>query len=417
MTWFPSPYPDELFYSVLCRYYLSSGIKEHYLVKKQLFGTKAGVKMATLYPNATVHAALLQLPDGVFDERDMILRHTPFLYYARMYPQEEREVLLDDLVQGRSRTPTHLWKTFHKDNYALRYCPSCVQEDTQIYGEPYYHVEHQIPLSSVCVRHKCRLKQIAVDNPRLALNNRFYPLGTVETAREPDMDVTPAELQVSGLVREYWKLPASVSPPACNNLYQTLLNGGYMNIVRQNGLNIDRAKLYAALCGYHGAEAVKRVFGENISGTMMNRIRTWEQLLPDRYILIQAMLGLPTKTVFDPEPIRDNLKEKIERMAKQGGFYTLRQVAGELRLKHYEVNAILRYYDMDPFWREVPAGKSQTARTGILRCTVDETELERIRQYSQEMGYHCAGAFALDCVRYVMEQMGERPDSKNRERP
>ena len=48
LTWFPSPYPDELFYSVLCRYYLSSGIKEHYLVKKQLFGTKAGVKMATL---------------------------------------------------------------------------------------------------------------------------------------------------------------------------------------------------------------------------------------------------------------------------------------------------------------------------------------------------------------------------------
>ena len=32
----------------MCRYYLSSGVKEHYLVKKQLFGTKAGVKMATL---------------------------------------------------------------------------------------------------------------------------------------------------------------------------------------------------------------------------------------------------------------------------------------------------------------------------------------------------------------------------------
>lgn len=415
--WFPSPYPDELFYSVLCRYYLSSGVKEHYLVKKQLFGTKAGVKMATLYPNATVHAALLQLPDGVFDERDMILRHTPFLYYTRMYPQQEREVLLDDLVQGRSKTPTHLWKTFSKDDYALRYCPSCVQEDTQIYGEPYYHVEHQIPLSSVCVRHKCRLKQITIDNPRLALNNKFYPLGTVETDREPDMDVSPAELRASGLVREYWRLPASISPPAHNNLYQTLLNSGYMTIVRQNGPNIDRTKLYAALCGCHGAETVERVFGDNISGTMVNRIKTWEQLLPDRYILIQAMLDLPTKTVFGPEPIRDNLKEKIERMAKQGGFYTLRQVAKDMNLKQYEVNAILRYYDMDPFWREVPAGKSQTARTGILRCTVDETELERIRQYSQEMGYHCAGAFALDCVRYVMEQMGERPDSKNRERP
>ena len=402
--WFPSPYPDELFYSVLCRYYLSSGIKEHYLVKKQLFGTKAGVKMATLYPNAAVHAVLSQLPEGVFDGRDMILHHTPFLYYARMHPQQEREVLLDDLLQGRSKTPTHLWRTFPKGDYALRYCPLCIQEDTKIYGEAYYHVEHQIPLSSVCVRHRCRLKQITIDNPRLALNNKFYPLSTMETDREPDMDVTAAELQVSELVREYWRLPASVSPPACNNLYQTLLNSGYRTIVRQSGLNIDRAKLYTALCGCHGAEAVKRVFGENISGTMVNRIKTWEQLLPDRYILIQAMLDLPTKTVFDPEPIWDNLREKIGRMAKQGGFCTLRQVAGELRLKQYEVNAILRYYDMDPFWREVPAGKSQTARKGILRCTVDEAELERIRQYSQGLGYHCAGAFALDCMRYVMEK-------------
>ena len=405
LTWFPSPYPDELFYSVLCRYYLGSGIKEHYLVKKQLFGTKAGAKMATLYPNATIHAILSQLPEGVFDGRDMILHHTPFLYYARMHPQQEREVLLDDLLQGRGKTPTHLWRTFPKGDYALRYCPLCVQEDTQIYGEPYYHVEHQIPLSSVCVRHRCRLKQITIDNPRLALNNRFYPLSTMETDREPDMDVTPAELQVSELVWEYWRLPASVSPPDCNNLYQTLLNSGYRTIVRQTGLNIDRAKLYAALCGYHGAETAAKGFGASITTSMINRIKTWEQLLPDRYILIQAMLDLNTKTVFDPEPIRDNLKEKIERMAEQGGFCTLRQVAGELRLKQYEVNAILRYYDMDPFWREVPAGKSQTARKGILRCTVDEAELERIRQYSQGLGYRCAGAFALDCVRFVMEQV------------
>ena len=404
LTWFPSPYPDELFYSVLCRYYLSSGIKEHYLVKKQLFGTKAGVKMATLYPNAAVHAVLSRLPEGVFDGHNVILRHTPFAYYTRMYPATEREALVNDLLQGRGKTPTHLWRTFPKEDYALRYCPLCIQEDTQIYGEPYYHVEHQIPLSSVCVRHKCRLKQIDVDNPRLALNNRFYPLGTVETDRETDMDVSPAELRVSELVREYWRLPASVSPPTCNNLYQTLLNGGYMTIVRQSGIAVDKNKLYAALCDYHGVEAVKRVLGENISGTMMKRLKTWEQLLPDRYIMIQAMLDLTTKAVFDPEPIRDKLKEKIGRMAEQGGFCTLRQVACSLGMKHYEVNAILRYYDMAPFWREVPAGKNQTARKGVLRCTMDEAELERIRQYSQELGYHCAGAFALDCVRYVMEQ-------------
>lgn len=52
LTWFPTPYPDEMFYSLLCRYYISTGIKEHVIVKRQLFGEQEGIKMATLYPKA-----------------------------------------------------------------------------------------------------------------------------------------------------------------------------------------------------------------------------------------------------------------------------------------------------------------------------------------------------------------------------
>lgn len=404
LTWFPTPYPDEIFYSLLCRYYISTGIKEHVIVKRQLFGDREGIKMATLYPNAAIHTVLSKLPKGLFDERDMILHHTPFLYYTRMYPAEERKALLDELTQGRGKTPTHLWRTFPKDGYAMRYCPCCVKDDTQTFGEPYYHVEHQIPLSSVCVRHKCRLKQITVQNPRLSMNNRFFPLGTLEVEREPDMDVSDSELRVSKLVREYWKLPLSVSPPACNNLYQTLLNSGYMEVCRQTGVVVDKAKLYAGLCEYCGADVAAKTFGEGISTSMMNRIKNWEQLLPDRYIMIQTMLDLPTKTVFSPEPVPDILKCKIEHMAEQGGFCTLKQVAAKLKRKPYEVNAILRGYGMEPFWREMPKGKSQTARKGLLRCTVDKEELAQIVRYSKELGYRCEGAFVLDCVRYVMDE-------------
>mgnify|MGYP002991373653 FL=1 len=323
--------------------------------------------MATLSPNAAIHAVLSQLPEGVYDGRDMILHHTPFAYYIRMYQPQERDALLDDLLQGRGKTPTHLWRTFPKGDYALRYCPLCVEEDARIYGEPYYHVEHQIPLSSVCVRHKCRLRQIAVANARLTLNNCFFPLGAMETDKKPDVDISPAELQVSELVREYWMLPASVSPPTHNNLYQVLLNNGYMEIARQTGIIVDKSKLYAALCDYHGTAMIERMFGSSISTSMMNRLKTWEQLVPDRYILIQAMLGLPTKTVFDPEPVPDKLREKIERMAAQGGFCTLRQVARILGLKQYEVNAILRHYNMAPFWRSEIPGKSPPGPAALHR--------------------------------------------------
>ena len=111
LTWFPSPYPEEQFNSVLCRYYLSSGIKEHYLVKKQLFGTKAGVKMATLYPNATVHAALLQLPDGVFDERDsnfFYLCDEPF--WANFSPDRLHD--LEQLILRKLKLPSKLQEIY-----------------------------------------------------------------------------------------------------------------------------------------------------------------------------------------------------------------------------------------------------------------------------------------------------------------
>ena len=68
-------------------------------MKRMIFRDRVGIKMATLYPNATIHAILSQLPAGVFSEREMVLSHTTFLYYTRMYPATEREALLDDLLQ------------------------------------------------------------------------------------------------------------------------------------------------------------------------------------------------------------------------------------------------------------------------------------------------------------------------------
>lgn len=408
LTWFPTPYPDELFYSVLCRFYVSSGIKEHQSVMRQLFGRRVGINMATLYPNDAVHTVLSQLPKGVFDERDMILKHTLFPYYTRMHQPKNREALMNDLLEGKSRTPTHLWKTFPRDDYGLRHCPLCMEEDTNAFGEPYYHVEHQIPLVSVCARHKCRLKQVQVENPRLTLNKTFNPLAMMKVEYyDVDTDVPESELRVSELAREYWMLPPSISPPVgVNNLHQTLLNEGYMHIHYQT-VYIDKPKLYEALCQYHGEAVVARVVGDSLTTDMVNRLRFWEQLLPDRYILLQAMLGLPTKTVFSSEPVDIPLKRKIERMAEQGGFTTQRQVAAKLKLRLYEVNTILKYYGIEPFWREMPKAKEETARHGKIVCTINEDELERIKAYSEKLGYRCVGTFALECIRYVIQLQEE----------
>ncbi len=408
LTYFPTPYPDELWYSVLCRYYVSTGIHESSIVKKELFGSRENIKMATLYPNASIHTVLSQLPKGTYDTKKIILNHTTFAYYTRMYQAEEKERMLNELAVGKGKTPTHLWRTIPKEGYSLRYCPECVKEDRASYGEPYYHVEHQIPLSSVCVRHGCRLKQIDIHNAKVSLNQKFYPLSQLDIDIQSEEEILDSELLVSQIVREYWKLPRSTGPTeGYNNLYQTLLNSGYLKICKQAGVIIDNEKLYDSLCEWYGGKMIELAFGNAVSTNMVNRIRKWEQLVPDRYILIQAMLGIQTSEIFNSAPIEDSLYRKLLRCIRDGKYQTLKSISEEMMISSSDVRILFKSYELYPTWRELPKRKERISKNGLLRCTVDEKELEKIRIFARKMGYQSEGPFALDCVRYIMEQSSE----------
>ena len=405
LNWFPTPYPDELWYSVLCRFYVSSGIRESTLVKDLLFQGMRSAKMGFLYPSSSMRLVLSQLPPQAFNPRKMILKHTTFLYFARMYKREGKEALLKDILSGQVRKPAHIYAAVPRKGYSLRYCPLCIQEDSQNYGEPYYHVEHQIPLSSVCVRHRCYLIQLDIHNPELALNGRFWPLSQEETCAEAVECKQESELRVNRLIYEYWKMPISAGPTeGHNNLIQTLLNGGYLNIQPKVGPVVNKTKLYEDLYSFHGKESVEKVFGKKIPNDALTRIKHWDQLLPDRYIYIQALLGMPSKQVFDDEPVEDLLLSEIRKLEQQGGFTTLREVARILNRKPYEVKNVFQYYGIDPIWHAVPSGKNTVAKNASLRCNVPAEELKQIRETARILGYRGEGPFALDCVRYVMEQ-------------
>ena len=56
--------------------------------------------------------------------------------------------------------------------------------------------------------------------------------------------------------------------------------------------------------------------------------------------------------------------------------------------------------------------KSSLPKRMLLRYMINEDEMQRIDAYSKKMGYSCPGAFALDCMRYVMNE-GEESSIKN----
>lgn len=159
LTHFPMPLPDEWWYSVLCRYYISAGVQEHGIVKKELFG-RADAHMGTLFPNGSLAAVVNRLPRTVFCFQDVLLNNTPFKYYVRFYPKGGREYLMKYLSEGGTPQLTHLWRSYGRENWKPRYCPMCATEDADAYGEPYYHLSHQIPMVSVCQKHHCKLKLV-----------------------------------------------------------------------------------------------------------------------------------------------------------------------------------------------------------------------------------------------------------------
>lgn len=406
LTFFPTPYPDELFYSVLCRWYLLNGIREHKASKRALFLGRENVHMGTLYPNTAVNIVASQLSPDLFPARRLLLEHTTFPYYARMYLREVRMEMLENLIAGRGQAPSHLWDVFQRENYLLRYCPCCMREDAAVYGEAYYHVEHQIPLVQVCRKHKCRLEPIPINAHRTYLDETFLPLETLELDNQADYEISDSEQSISQAVWEYLKLPLPIGPtPGHNNLYQTLLNQGYGIIRPQNGRLINHEKLYSDLCTYHGEELVRKEFGSTqLTTPVMNRIKNWKTLVPDRFILLQTMLGFSTLDVFSTKPMRDPLEERLRNLEKQGGFRTQKQVMAEMGLRAFELNALIREFKMEKFWIGGEAERTMKARTKRVHISLSESEIAELRAAAEQLGYRGLSQFAVDSMRSVIQQ-------------
>lgn len=145
---FPEPYPDELLYSILARYYVRSG---HTMIKhcfEELYPTKTRPDIEYLNPMTPDLLSHL----GNIDQ--LVLQHTMFPA-LRFIPAEKRKAVFQELTQQDMGYQDHVFKP--KERRYLRFCPLCVAEDRAIYGETYWHRFPQIRGMHVCPKHGCKL--------------------------------------------------------------------------------------------------------------------------------------------------------------------------------------------------------------------------------------------------------------------
>ena len=165
LHFFPIPYPDELFYSVVCRYHLRSGNRSFRQTQLDLFDSTGAKQYYLGLPN-NLATLVNKLPLGSsFTINQILEKHSLFPFYRRFLTNREVK-RLQELMEGKeSKSIAQVAKIPKLKLYYpeyLRFCPQCLGEDLPQYGETYWHRNHQVSGIRVCLTHRVGLENSRV---------------------------------------------------------------------------------------------------------------------------------------------------------------------------------------------------------------------------------------------------------------
>ena len=154
-----------MLYGLICRYHLRSGNRSFRQTQLDLFGTAGAKKYYLGLPN-NLATLVHKFPFGSsLTINQLLQKHTLFPYYRTfLTPREVKR--LQELMEGKesksiaqvARIPK--LRLYHPEY--LQFCPQCLKEDLQQYGETYWHRLHQVAGIKVCLTHEVGLQNSKV---------------------------------------------------------------------------------------------------------------------------------------------------------------------------------------------------------------------------------------------------------------
>jgi len=200
MPFFPTPYPDELLYSVLARYHLRSGNISFKATMEDAFGTKNATAVVELPSN--INALISNLPLNTEYTADYLIdNHTLFPFYTAFLPPKRTQWVRNNMMKRNGKGiygKTGIMASSVVSNHYFRFCPLCNEEDKERYGELYWHRIHQIPGVLVCPKHQVMLCDSKV--PIKGYNKHQYVAASEENCTESDNVVVYSDKTMSHLI-------------------------------------------------------------------------------------------------------------------------------------------------------------------------------------------------------------------------
>ncbi len=173
MIFFPSMYDDELFYSAIARYHIRSG---NLFTQNTLIDLYNSPYMSlSIFLPGNMDVVIKNMTIGsTYTSEYIINNHTLFPFYTAFSTKSLTYKLFAKMkgeVSGNTYAQIGAISGKIKLNKYFKFCPKCLKEDIDKYGETYWHRIHQTPGVLVCPKHKILLQNSTV---RSKLNRHGY---------------------------------------------------------------------------------------------------------------------------------------------------------------------------------------------------------------------------------------------------
>lgn len=399
LQYFPTPYPDELWYSVLCRYHVRSGNSGSAATFRELLGDRDHAALSTFLSNGVIAKIAGQLPETVLDTESIVLNHTLFKYAFRFHPLEVKKDLLISFKMGKAVLPATVSRSY--ESKELKSCPICVREDREQYGEAYWHLRHQIPYVSICYKHKCLLKSYKVKSTDL--NNNFIPLDNQDIPLV-EYETDQAKLQLTNMLTCYLELPWELGPTqGYSNLYEGLLNAGYGTPRLDNHYSVDYQRVGRDLCGMFGEERVTEYFGgTEFRAAIFGCVRHWKYKMPERYAMLAVLIGQEPETTFSQMKVENKTDQVFLELSRSKIVRPKKFVMEKLGVSDKQLDIIAHNLGIKPFWE--CHRREEYPRDCKLALNLTKEEREYVDTCVEKYGFSSASTFIRFCLEKVREK-------------
>lgn len=263
----PELYPDELVYSWFARYYSRTGYAAYVDAIADLY-EKRTVRPDVEFINR-LNKEAKEIITNIIPMEKLLLNHTLFPFYARFLDVERRKSAFATMLQQEGDAHNLLAIPVNREGGVryVRYCPACVAEDRERYGEAYIHRSHQMMGVGICCRHSCRLKNSIIPIAGKA-SPRLYVLDNEITNMEIEPVEDGLELQLAKYVTEVFQSDIDMENKVDVGkfLHSKLAGTPYIS-VRGEQRNIslfyqDYAKFYQGIPNYNIMELwrIQKIF-------------------------------------------------------------------------------------------------------------------------------------------------------------